>query len=115
MDNISPICPACHQVVISEWYFCPNCGEELQPKPVKVSASTQIGIYALSIFLPPLGLWPGIKYLGKEGREAQVVGVIAIALTIISSIVTIWLIFYSLQSYLAIYSGLINSSGISGF
>jgi len=113
MDNI-PICPACHQSVVPEWYFCPNCGKGLKAKPVRVSAATQIGIYALSVFLPPLGLWPGIKYLSKEGRGAKIVGAIAIVLTIISSVVTTWLTFRYLQSYLAIYSGFINPSGLNG-
>jgi uncharacterized OB-fold protein len=114
MDNIPLVCPVCHQSVVPEWYFCPNCGKELKAKLVRVSAATQIGIYALSVFLPPLGLWPGIKYLGKKGREAKIVGAIAIVLTIISSVVTTWLTFRYLQSYLAIYSGLINSNGLDG-
>jgi len=113
MDNISPICPVCHQSVVPEWYFCPNCGKELKAKPVRVSVVTQIGIYTLSAFLPPLGLWPGIKYLGKEGREVKIVGAVAIVLTIISSVVTVWLTFHYLQSYLSIYSGLINPGGLN--
>ncbi len=115
MDNIPLVCPACHQPVVPEWYFCPNCGKELKAKPVKVSAATQIGIYALSVFLPPLGIWPGIKYLFKESRGAKIVGTIAIVLTIISSSIATWLIFHYLQNYLAIYSGLINPSGLNGF
>jgi len=113
MDNIPLACPVCHQPVAPEWHFCPNCGKELRTKPVRVSALTQIGIYALSIFLPPLGLWPGIKYLGREGREAKIVGAVAIILTIISSVVTVWLTFHYLQNYLSIYSGLISPGGLN--
>src|SRR3989344_6044177 len=108
MENIPLTCQICHQSIMPEWYFCPNCGKEFQPKPIKISAITQIGIYALSVLLPPLGLWPGIKYLAKNGQEAKIVGGVAIILTIVSSIITTRLIFYYLQSYLDIYSGLIN-------
>jgi len=56
MENISAVCPTCHQPVSPEDYFCPNCGKDLKAKPLSVSITTQIGIYLLSIFLPPLGL-----------------------------------------------------------
>lgn len=44
----------------------------------------QIGIYALSFFLPPLGLWPAFKYLRQEDTKAKTIGAIAIILTVIS-------------------------------
>ncbi|KKT87073.1 MAG: hypothetical protein A2119_03020 [Candidatus Colwellbacteria bacterium GWA2_46_10] len=116
MDNMVSTCPICHQPTSPEWYFCPNCGKELKAKLIKIPLITQIGIYALSIFLPPLGLWPGIKYLGQKSQEAKMVGIVAITLTIVSSVVTIWLTFHYLQSYLAIYNGLLtNPSGLSSF
>jgi hypothetical protein len=102
MENIQLTCPACHQSVNPEYYFCPNCGKNLKEKITPISVLTQIGIYALSILLPPLGLWPGIKYLIKGGTQAKTIGVVAIILTVISTIVTIWLIYGALQSYLGI-------------
>jgi hypothetical protein len=109
-----PICPQCHLPVAPEWYFCPNCGKEINAKPAVISTWSQVGVYALSVCLPPLGLWPGIKYMAMPGRQAKVVGAIAIALTLIASVVVIWLTMQFLQSYLSVYSGLINTSGVNG-
>lgn len=116
MDNTPLLCPSCHQAVRPEWYFCPNCGKELNPKPVKVSVPAQIGIYVLSIFLPPLGLWPGVKYLEKPGREAKIVGTVAVILTIISTAATIWLTMRYLQNSIGTYNGLLNTNinGLNG-
>ncbi len=60
---------------------------------MSISIGSQIGIYLLSIFLPPLGLIPGIKYLFQQNRKAKVVGTIAIVLTLISTIITVQLSF----------------------
>jgi hypothetical protein len=88
---IPTLCPICHQPVTPTAYFCPNCGAPLRPKPPSTTLLTQIGIYALSLLLPPLGLWPAIKYIRSNDEAARRVGWIAFALTVISIIVTIWL------------------------
>ena len=108
MDTESLICPQCHQPVLTNYYFCPNCGNNLKEKPEPVSIPTQIGIYALSIFLPPLGLWPGIKYARKKYPPVKWVGIVAIILTVISTIVTVWSIFVLFQNYLNQFSSLLN-------
>lgn len=87
MDN--PICPKCQLPVLANFYFCPNCGKNLRPKPLSISIGKQIGIYLLSFFLPPLGLVPGIKYLLQKSGKAKVVGFVAIILTVVSIIITI--------------------------
>jgi hypothetical protein len=115
MDLNSAVCPACHQLVQPEWYFCPNCGKDLKPKPVNVSAWAQIGVYALSVFLPPLGLWPGIKYLQKPGPQAKIVGWVAIILTIVSTVLTFWFTIHYLQNSINSYNGILkNSGGLNG-
>lgn len=50
----------------------------------------QIFIYLLSFLLPPLGLWPAIKYLKQKDEKSRMIGFIAIILTIISTVITIW-------------------------
>jgi len=50
----------------------------------------QIFVYLLSFFLPPLGLWPGIKYLKQKDDKSRMIGFVAILLTIISFALTIW-------------------------
>ncbi len=86
-------CSACNFPLTETFSFCPNCGKKIKDPPVSISLATQIGIYLLSILLPPLGLWPGIKYIVKHDQKAQTIGMIAILLTIVSTIFTLWVTF----------------------
>ena len=97
------LCPACHAPVADNYYFCPNCGKKLNEPPI--STSKQIGIYALSILLPPLGLWPGIKYIMHGDGKTKKVGWIAVILTVIATIVTVWI-------FMGVFNGL--TSGLGG-
>jgi len=74
---------------MENFYFCPNCGKKIKEPPLSTSIGKQIYIYALSILLPPLGLWPGIKYLLQGSTKARIIGIVAIVLTIISTVLTI--------------------------
>lgn len=91
MQPEQKFCSKCKSPVSESYYFCPNCGKSLKLRPSATSALTQIGIYLLSVFLPPLGLWPGIKYLRTENGKAKVIGAVAIFLTIVSTALTILL------------------------
>jgi len=84
-------CKYCGFSVLVTYYYCPNCGKKLKEPPLSTSIGRQIYIYALSLILPPLGLWPGIKYLRQDNIIAKRIGIIAIVLTIISTILTIWI------------------------
>lgn len=92
MQPEQKFCPSCHSPIIDTYYFCPNCGKNIKPVPLATSITKQIGVYAVSIFLPPLGLWPAVKYLKQEDKTAKKIGVIAIVLTVISIVVSIWLL-----------------------
>jgi predicted amidophosphoribosyltransferase len=85
------ICPGCKQNISPLYYFCPNCGRKLKDKPQPVTLGRQILVYLLSFLLPPLGLWPGIKYLKQPDKKSKIIGLIAITLTIVSVIITVWL------------------------
>ena len=87
MDQIT--CPHCQFPILDSFYFCPNCGKKRKEPPVSTTIGKQIGIYVLSVLLPPLGLWPGIKYLLQKDQKAKIIGIIAIVLTILSTIITI--------------------------
>jgi hypothetical protein len=65
-----------------------------------ISIITQVGLYALAIFLPPLGLWPGIKYMMKNTKQARWVGGITIVLTLLSSFLTIYYTFSIFNTYI---------------
>lgn len=84
------LCPVCHFPLADNFYFCPNCGKNFKETPASFTFTKQLGIYLLSLFLPPLGLWPGIKYLSQTDPKAKKVGLIAIVLTILSTVITLW-------------------------
>jgi hypothetical protein len=83
------ICKFCGQTVFANYYFCPYCGKKLIDPPI--TFLKEFGIYLFSIFLPPLGLWPGIKYLLQKNARAKRVGIITIILTVLSIAITLWL------------------------
>ena len=92
------LCEVCHTPLQETWYFCPNCGKKIKEAPPSTSLSKQIGVYALSFFLPPLGLWPGFRYLHRTDQKSKTIGMIAIALTVISLIASVFLAFQLGQS-----------------
>lgn len=83
------VCPFCHIALKDDYYFCPNCGKKLKDPPM--TAAKEIGIYLLSVLLPPLGLWPGIRYILSGNAKTRRVGWIAVGLTVLATIITIWL------------------------
>ena len=60
-----------------------------------------------SVFLPPFGIIPGVKYLIKDSKQAKIIGAVAILLTILSTTIitvfTINLINKTLEGYSDIY------------
>ena len=101
-------CKYCGQTVMSNFYFCPYCGKKLINPPITIL--TEIGIYLISIFLPPLGLWPAFKYLLQKDKKAKRVATIAIILTIISSIITIWISIISFNGLMKTVNAQLNST-----
>ena len=90
------LCRFCNSPVIDTFFFCPTCGKKLHEPPITIAK--QISVYAISILLPPLGLWPGIKYAIQKDEKIRAVGIIAIILTVISTVVTIWLFMTTINS-----------------
>lgn len=90
------ICQSCHFPIADNFYFCPNCGKKIHEPPITIAK--QISVYAISLLLPPLGLWPGIKYVLQKDEKTKTVGIIAIILTVISTIVTLWLFMNTITS-----------------
>lgn len=107
----SLLCPVCHQSVLPQYYFCPNCGTKLNAAPLSTSAMAQAGLYAFSIILPVICFimvtrWQGIKYLKSSDQKTKNIGITACVILALSTIITIWLAVVWTQS--AIQS-LINS------
>ena len=92
---IPNFCPTCHQPVLPQYYFCPNCGTKLNLPPLSTVLSAQLKLYAFSIILPMIcfifvGKWPGTKYYKSTDPKTKQVGLIAWTLLILSTIITIW-------------------------
>ncbi len=93
------LCPMCHQKVLQEYYFCPNCGKEIRSKPLPTDALSQGATYALSIIIPLTGFifiskWPGAKYFKSSDPKARRTGAIAWIILLASTIFTIWFAYY---------------------
>jgi|ERR1035437_428823 predicted nucleic acid-binding Zn ribbon protein len=106
-DPVSPqaVCTVCHQPILPQYYFCPNCGIKINSAPLSTTTATQVWIYAFSIILPMLAFlfvtrWPGVKYFKSKDPKAKQIGQIAWTLLIISTIVTIWLVVVGTQNYI---------------
>ncbi len=91
----SSICTVCHQPVIPQYYFCPNCGAKLNSAPLSTTIQTQAWIYAFSIILPMICFifvtrWPGMRYYKSEDPKAKQIGQVAWILIILSTVFVIW-------------------------
>lgn len=85
------ICPYCKSQVSQTFIFCPTCGKNLKVVQNQSSLGKLLGTLFLCVFLPPFGLIPAIKYLKQDDQNAKRLGVLALTLTIISTVVTIWI------------------------
>ena len=93
---VPTLCPTCHQAVMQQYYFCPNCGTNLRPAPLSTSSGTQVWIYGLSIILPlvlfiGISKWPAMKYFRSSDPQEKMIGQIALILIVLSTLLTVWL------------------------
>lgn len=114
----SGFCSVCHQTILPQYYFCPNCGANLNTAPLSTTIATQLGIYVFSIILPMLGFllvgkWPGVKYFKSADPKEKRIGVIAWTFLIISTVVTIWLAFFWTQKTIQSSMDSLNLNGIN--
>lgn len=89
------ICPTCHQPVLPAYYFCPNCGTNLRPKPLPTDPWSQAQLYVFSIILPMICFlfvtrWQGMYYVRSQDSKAKQIGMIAWTLLIASTVLTIY-------------------------
>ena len=118
-DSFSGVCPFCHQPVLPEYYFCPNCSAKIKEAPLSTTTGTQVWIYIFSIILPMICFifvtrWPGMKYFRSKDPKAHIIGQIAWALIIISTITTIGLAYVWTQQMIQSTVDSINTD-FSGF
>ncbi|MDO8551519.1 MAG: hypothetical protein Q7S03_02465 [bacterium] len=67
-------------------------------KLITLSLFRQTGIYLASFLLPPLGLIWGFRYLKNNDQKVKIVGLVAILLTVVSLIITVWLSLYLMNT-----------------
>jgi len=92
MNSASEIlCPSCRAAVPADAYFCPQCGKNLRARPPSISLAQQLIVYAVSLLLPPFGLWYVWKYLKQPDKKSKRVGIAALTLTVMSLAATIWI------------------------
>jgi len=89
VENISNACPKCHATLEPGDYYCYNCGASAHPAPPSLSPAAQISLYAISFFLPPFGIFRGFKYLRQSDQKSKMVGIVSIALTMLSLVIAI--------------------------
>ena len=114
MEPTSNICPTCHQPVLANWYFCPNCGTKLNSAPLSTTVGAQVGLYAFSIILPMICFlyvtrWKGMRYYKSPDPKLKQIGTIAWTLLILSTVVTVWIAVVATQSYIQATVNGINS------
>ena len=83
-------CQKCAFVLMGTEKFCPNCGQEVNGGGLSTSVMSQIGIYAMSIFLPPFGLGTTLKYIRSEDSQAKIIGWVSLGLTVAALLFGIW-------------------------
>ena len=84
-----PVCPACHIAVRPTDYFCSNCGKNLHTAPPGTTTTDQIKLYLGSVFLVPMGIFWGLRYLRVDNGRSKIVGIIAMALSVVTFIVAV--------------------------
>lgn len=108
----SLLCPVCHYPIKQEYYFCPNCGKNLKPAPLSTSLEKQIGVYLLSVFVPPFGLIPSIRYLTQKDEKSKMVGMVALLLTVLSTVITTYYTFQFVSGFTKTVDQQLNSQSL---
>ena len=83
-------CKFCKASIPTDAFYCPNCGKKLRERPPATDILHQIGLYLFSLLLPPLGLIPALKYIRQDNLNSKIIGIVAIAITVIVSVITIY-------------------------
>lgn len=108
------ICNHCHGNISTADYYCPNCGKNVREKPLSTSIVKQIWLYIFSLLLPPLGIWPAIKYLKQEDGKARKIGIIILVLTAVSIVLTIWATMNFVNSFNSALNNQMNIYQVTG-
>lgn len=98
-ENNYNTCHHCEAKVSDIDIYCPACGKKLIENPLSTTVLKQIWLYFISLFFPPFGFSPAIKYLKQQDAKAKIVGKICLILSIISTGIMIYLIINSFKTF----------------
>jgi hypothetical protein len=100
---MEPLCTVCHQPLLPTYYFCPNCGREVNEPPLPITLSSQATLYIFSAILPwicfiGITKWKGFKYLRSKDSSAKTIGLISTAILLVSLAVAAWFLYWWTQN-----------------
>jgi len=90
------ICPQCHQPVLPEYYFCPNCGKKLEEVPLSTTIWAQLWLYIFTLIVMPFTgylayrHWQGVAYMRSRDPKARRIGFISVILLISTIVLLTW-------------------------
>lgn len=114
------ICPQCHQPILPEYYFCPNCGKKLEEVPLSTTIWAQLWLYVFTLIIMPFTAylayrhWQGIAYVRSKDPKARRMGLISIGIligTIAFLIWSLWTGIAQLQESIQAQQNNLNSLG----
>lgn len=88
MDETA-LCPGCHIAVRPTDYYCFNCGKNLHAAPPGTTSADQIKLYLGSIFLAPMGIFWGLRYMRDGSQKSKIIGIVAMALSVVIFIIAV--------------------------
>jgi|SRR5579872_3619517 len=112
MDTMQFVCPVCGNITAPDDVFCSHCGAQLANHNQNIGIGKQIWIYFVSLALPPFGFIWTWKYLKSGTPQQKRVGWIALILTVISIILTVWVTVGFLQGISSQINSVSNFSNL---
>jgi hypothetical protein len=80
-------CPNCRNPIDGMVFYCPICGKKIKEPPVGTGFWSLLGLFAISILLPPLNIPLSFKYIRAVDPKAKMSGWVSIGLMVVSLII----------------------------
>lgn len=96
-------CPVCKLSVLPVFYFCPNCGKLLRPKPLVVPLPRQMLLYFVSFFLPPVALPYAFRYMRQPNKATKIIGMVLFVIAIGSILLSFYSYYWFIQQFYSQY------------
>jgi hypothetical protein len=94
------MCPVCRKELGSTDIFCPQCGTKLPEKDLPFTLWQQVKIYAVTVFLAPLGLFWFFKHFKSQNSQKKKVAYNVLWITIVVTVAMVISTIYVLKYYM---------------